>query len=106
MLKEQLFKRLVKKNFNRAAPHYEQTAILQHQIGLKLLDKLFAIDISPTTIIDIGSRRGCFTAKLMQRYRQATIIALDIAVDMLTFARRRLMDSPPLTICGDFDYLP
>jgi len=102
-----LDKRKARRSFSRAAPDYDDAAVLQHEIGRRMLERLEYIRLEPRVILDIGCGTGVATAGLMKRYRGARVVALDFALPMLerTRKRGRLMRRPRC-LCADLDYLP
>ncbi len=93
--------------FERAAPDYDQVAVLQREVGARLLERLALVRMVPQVVLDVGSGTGNSTQGLALRYRKARLIALDLAVAMLCQVRRR---SPWLRrwqlVCGDAERLP
>jgi len=85
----QLDKHRVQASFAKAAPGYDKAAVLQREVGKRLLERLRFVRISPALIVDIGCATGAITAELFNRYRKAQIIGLDIAYAMLPLARGR-----------------
>lgn len=107
----QLDKRLVKEAFNRAAPHYDATAVLQHEVADRMLERLDYVRLAPELIIDVGSGTGRGARGLTQRYRNARVIALDLAQAMLLQSRQQLswlarLRTRQLWVCGDAECLP
>ncbi len=102
---------LVRTAFNNAASAYDDVAVLQREVGNRMLERLDLIRINPERILDVGAGTGRCSKKLAQRYKHAQIVALDIALSMLRTARRR---TPPLKrwfgkhawLCGDAENLP
>lgn len=104
-------KRLVKEAFNRAAPRYDAVAVLQHEVGGRMLERLDLVRLAPQTVVDIGSGTGRMARGLAQRYREARVIALDLAHAMLQESRRQLSwlsrwRARQLFLCGDAENLP
>jgi malonyl-CoA O-methyltransferase len=104
-------KRRVRHAFNRAAAAYDRAAILQREVGTRLLERLEYIRLQPQTIADIGAGTGHLSKALAQRYKRAKVIALDLAPNMLGAARRhtpvlaRLLNRQSF-VCGDAERLP
>ena len=100
-------KRQARRAFSRAADTYDQAAVLQREIGERMLERLDYVKIEPATVLDAGCGTGVAADALARRYKKARIIALDFALPMLRQARRR---GPwlrkPLCICGDIEQLP
>ncbi len=107
----QLNKRLVRESFDRAAPGYDDVALLQQTIAQRLLERLDLIKLQPQRILDVGAGTGQLTLQLTRRYKNCEVIALDLAPAMLKLARQRLgmLDKwfgKQRFICGDADHLP
>ena len=106
-----LSKRRVRAAFNRAAANYDRAAVVQREIGKRLLERLSLTRLTPKWILDIGAGTGAIGYALSRHYRQARIIDLDIAEHMLDEARRA---TPYLArwfgkrafICGEAEQLP
>jgi malonyl-CoA O-methyltransferase len=80
-------KRRVRNAFERAAPHYDQAAVLQREVCDRMLSRLDYIKYVPDIILDAGSGTGYGTRKLLTRYPAARIVAIDIATSMHSQAR-------------------
>ena len=102
---------LVQHSFERAASTYDRVAILQYEVGSRMLERLDLIRISPQTIIDVGCGTGIVTTTLLKKYRKANVLGLDIAPAMLRIARKRAPWPHKLMrklacICADAQSLP
>jgi len=96
-----------RKSFGRAAAVYDQTAVLQHEIGRRMLERLDYMRIEPHRILDIGCGTGVATEALLRRYPKAEVIALDFALPMLERAGRRgRWLRRPRGLCADLDQRP
>lgn len=107
----QLDKRLIREAFNRAAPRYDATAVLQHEVADRMLERLEFVRLTPQLIIDVGSGTGRGARGLAERYRQARVIALDLAQAMLQQSRQQLSwlarwRARQTFVCGDAEQLP
>jgi len=104
-------KQRVRHAFDRAAADYDRVAVLQREVGKRLLERLDYIRLQPNTITDIGAGTGHLSKHLAQRYKQASVIALDLAPNMLRSARRhagtlaRLLRRQSF-VCADAERLP
>lgn len=102
-----LSKAQLRASFERAAPVYDQVAVLQREVGARLLERLALVHLVPQVVLDVGAGTGNSTQGLARQYRKAQLIALDLAVAMLRQVRRR---SPWLRgwqlVCGDVERLP
>jgi malonyl-CoA O-methyltransferase len=97
----------MRRAFDRAADTYDAAAELQYEIGDRLIERMDFIRIKPRRILDLGAGTGKFTAALMQRYRTADVVALDIAPGMLAHSRRRGgWLRKPYCVCADAERLP
>jgi malonyl-CoA O-methyltransferase len=104
-------KRRMRSSFDRAAAGYEQVAVLQREIGERLLERLELVRLVPETLLDLGAGTGEVTERLARRYPRARLVALDLSLAMLRGARRR---SPRLArwrgrrayLCADAERLP
>jgi malonyl-CoA O-methyltransferase len=107
-----LDKHLYRHAFDRAASRYDEVAVLQKEVGKRLLERLDYVRMQPQCILDLGSGTGLCTTALRQRYNKAHIIALDIAAGMLQHARNKLswlektFSNKQRFICADADCLP
>lgn len=107
----QLDKRLIRESFDRAAPGYDDVALLQQTVAQRLLERLDLIKLQPQRILDVGAGTGQLTLQLTRRYKNCEVIALDLAPEMLKLARQRLgiLDKwfgRQRFICADADHLP
>jgi len=99
----------VARQFNRAAPRYEQEAVLQQTVAARLIDRLQFMNLAPASILDLGSGTGRAARALTDKYRAARVVELDLAPDMLRQARPgrwRRPFSRRLWICADAQRVP
>lgn len=102
-----LKKRDVRASFNRAAKSYDEVAVLQREIGKRLLERLDFIKIKPRRILDLGAGTGSLSAALVRKYRRAQVFGLDLAESMLPLAReKKPWFGSANFICGDAESLP
>lgn len=104
-------KRLVRAAFERAAARYDDAAVLQREVGTRLLERLDLIRLQPQRILEVGSGTGFCSTPLTVRYSGAQFIALDIAQGMLRQARDRFgwwqrLRRRPGFLCADAEALP
>ncbi len=111
--KHQVDKRQVRRAFNRAAADYNTAAVLQREVCSRMLERLEYIKLQPARILDVGSGTGWGTRQLAQRYPNAQIIALDMAIGMLHIARGRsgwwqklFGGAKQTSVCADLEALP
>lgn len=73
--------------FNAHAAEYEQAALIQKEIGMRLFERLDYLKIQPRYVLDLGCGAGLFSKQLKKRYPKALIVGLDRAALMLEQAR-------------------
>ena len=96
-----------RRSFESAARGYDRAAVLQQEIGQRLLQRLELVKIRPERILDLGSGTGQCIPDLLARYRKSELVALDIALPMLQRARRRgHWLRRPRCVCADAERLP
>lgn len=102
-----LDKRSMRRGFEQAAGTYDDAAVLQREVGRRLLERLDLIRISPRRILDAGSGTGAVTRALADRYRGTRVVALDIAESMLKHTQARFpWRKRAGLVCGDAEALP
>jgi malonyl-CoA O-methyltransferase len=89
MVSEHIVPQRVRRAFATAAARYDEFAVLQREIGDRLLAHLNFTKIAPRRILDIGCGTGYFTGLLRERFPRADIVAIDIAEDMARTTRMR-----------------
>lgn len=106
-------KRDVRRAFERAARTYDEAAVLQREVGARLLEHLDPIRIEPRRVLDLGCGTGESLAALQRRYARASVIGLDLAHAMLVRAAartpwwRRTLGRPGASlVCADAESLP
>lgn len=108
-------KRQVRNSFERAAASYDQAAVLQREVGGRMLSRLDYIKHTPDFILDAGSGTGYGTRQLRLRYPDARMLAVDIAPAMHFQARpsvswwKQLLavrGNQTSYVCGDIEQMP
>ena len=93
--------------FDRASASYEASATLQARVGRELLSRLDPFGFQPGVVLDLGCGTGWLSGELKQRYRRASVLALDVAPGMLReAARHQRLFRHFARICGDAMHLP
>ncbi|MGH8378717.1 MAG: malonyl-ACP O-methyltransferase BioC, partial [Gammaproteobacteria bacterium] len=102
-----LNRRQLRAAFERAASGYDAVAVLQREVGARLLERLELTTLKPARILDLGCGTGRHLEALRQRYPKARIIGADLAMRMLITARhgRGWFRRKPL-VCADASQLP
>jgi len=116
----------VRRNFERAAPRYDQAAALHREVGARMAERLGVVRIAPSTILDAGCGTGEALAELQARYPAARRVGVDLAHGMTKAARAKLQPrraeglsllsrlagfrgvaaAPPWIVCADILALP
>jgi malonyl-CoA O-methyltransferase len=76
MIEKQSFhvdKRRVRRAFERSAKDYDNVAVLQREVGARMLERLDLVRIKPAHILDVGCGTGQITCDLMRRYRNGRV---------------------------------
>lgn len=79
--------RQVRRNFARAAATYDEVAVLQREIGGRMLERLDYVRLEPTRILDLGCGTGASLVALHERYPKARLIGVDLSEAMLRAGR-------------------
>ncbi len=99
----------VRRAFEGAAAAYDRHALLQQEVGERLLERVAEIRRTPAWVLDIGMGTGRCTEALARRFRAARVAGIDLAPAMARMARgrRRLRLYPaPRYVVGDMETLP
>jgi len=100
-------KSAARRAFDAAAAGYDEVAVLQREIGERMLERLDYVRLRPATVLDLGCGTGLALDGLARRYRRARVLALDFAFGMLQRARRRgHWLNRPRPLCADLEALP
>ena len=73
----------VRRNFARAAAGYDDVAVLQREIGSRMLERLDYVKIEPRRVLDLGCGTGASLTALATRYPKAQILGADFSETML-----------------------
>jgi malonyl-CoA O-methyltransferase len=94
--------------FNKAASQYHTAALLQQEIGQRLIERLQDIDIKPKTVVDLGCGTGFLLQKLSAIFAKSHAIGIDIAPAMVKIAQSHAPRwfSRQHFICADAHALP
>ena len=93
--------------FDRAAPGYDDAAVLQGRVREELLGRLDLVRLEPAVVLDLGAGTGHASIALKRRYRTAQVVALDLSHAMLAeAARRQTLLRRFRRVCADAAALP
>src|SRR5690606_21030957 len=79
----------VRRSFDRAARGYDAAAVVPTEIRNRLLERLDLVKVQPKLVLDLGAGTGHASKALKQRYKNADVVAVDLAPAMLVEADRR-----------------
>ncbi|GGY09164.1 malonyl-ACP O-methyltransferase BioC [Paludibacterium paludis] len=106
----------VRASFDKAAQHYDEAAVLQREVAVRMGERLDYIKVAPRLILDAGSGTGESAAALRRRYPEARVVELDLAHGMLSVSREKVrrgagllgrwFGKDPWMTCGDLEALP
>ena len=100
-------KQRVRRAFSRAARRYDEVAVLQREVGDRMMERLDLVKLQPAVVLDLGCGTGLHSGALLRRYPRARLVALDLALPMLQRTRRRgRWLRRPACLCGDMERLP
>ncbi|MFM2319906.1 MAG: malonyl-ACP O-methyltransferase BioC [Pseudomonadota bacterium] len=93
--------------FDRAATSYDQAALIQREIGARLVERLDYMRLIPKRILDLGCGTGAISQQLLSRYPSAEVIGVDLALAMVATASTRSQANPHFQgVCADVQQLP
>jgi malonyl-CoA O-methyltransferase len=75
--------RQVRRNFARAASTYDEVAVLQREVGSRMLERLDYVRIEPQRVLDLGCGTGASLTALRERYPKALLLGVDLCAAML-----------------------
>jgi malonyl-CoA O-methyltransferase len=97
----------IRHSFDRAARHYDESAVLQRAVADELLNRFQWLRIKPATLLDVGTGTGYALPHLRRRFRNTRVLACDIAWAMARAARsRRVLWRPSPVWVADAHDLP
>ena len=97
----------VRETNDRNAPRYDRHAVLEQEVGRRLLDRVTFRRAEPDVVLDLGCGTAADTAALKKSFRKAQVIGLDLSRAMLGLAGRRSRLGRPIRLVnGDMAMLP
>ncbi len=109
----QIDKQQMRRSFSRAAADYDASAVLQREVCTRMLERLDYIKMKPARLLDAGCGTGWGGRKLAEKYPEAQVISLDIAIGMLQSAqgrsgwwRKLFGGAKQQAVCADVEALP
>ena len=109
-------KQRIAENFSRAADSYDQAAILQKRVAARTMlglpaqlgsKQLNSKGLQPSQcVLDLGTGTGLHSPTLAERYDDAVVIGMDLAMGMLQFARENTSHPRVRWCSGDIESIP
>ncbi len=97
----------VKTAFAKAATSYNEAAVVQKEILVRLLEKLKLLQQDHVDVLlDIGSGTGLASELLREHYGDNAYYAIDFALPMLMWAKNESKVNYQYAVCGDVESLP
>lgn len=93
----------VASKFSQAAAVYDKVALVQQEIGRRLLSRLTYMRLTPQYILDIGAGTGTLTQALQTQFPASNVVGLDLAFGMTQALRQKTALS---SVCADMHQLP
>ena len=76
----------IRRAFDRAAPRYDEVAVLQTRVREQLLSRLDLVKITPALAVDVGCGTAHAAEALARRYPRSRVLGIDLAEGMLRTA--------------------
>ncbi len=93
--------------FDCRAADYDRHAVLEQEVGGRLLERASHQRHEPSRIADLGSGTGYCTRALKRLHRKAEVIGIDVSAAMAAHTRRQSAFMHPLrAVCADMHQLP
>jgi len=100
-------KHRIQKHFDAKAICYESSAVLQRNVCKELIQRLDLTRLKPAVVLDVGCGTGWGTQDLLQKYKKAKIISLDLSPEMLKQTKSKGgWFRKPKIICADAEDIP
>ncbi|MGH8674152.1 MAG: methyltransferase domain-containing protein [Burkholderiales bacterium] len=102
----------VRRRFARAAPRYAEASRLEAEVGARMLERLDYVKVAPRRVLDAGCGPAREADALGERYPDADLLLLDVALPMLRLAKpagflsRLLARRAKHAVCGELERLP
>ena len=105
---EELFNRRdIQRRFDRAARDFDCADFVHQHTREGLLGRLDGVVVDATVVVDLGAATGAALRPLKKRFRGASVIAVDLARNMLERCKRRgTWISKPLLVQADAAQMP
>jgi malonyl-CoA O-methyltransferase len=106
-----LDKQIIAANFSRAAPNYDKAAEAQRRMAEMVAGILPPVSVLPEldgTIVELGCGTGLLTEKLIEKYADTEIRAIDLAPGMIEYCRNKFGQHSGITfqVADAEQYIP
>ncbi len=101
-----LDRQAVRMAFDRAAETYDAHAVLQQEVGQRLLERLEYQRNEPGWVLDVGCGTGVASRALQEAFPRSGVMALDWSTGMLQRVRHGEARVQPFAVCADMQNLP
>ena len=81
--------RHMRRRFERAAAGFDSADFVHTETRQGLLRRLDGLQVTASTVVDLGAATGSAMASLSKRFNRAHVVAVDLAAGMLVEARRK-----------------
>ena len=106
MSKLKIDKANVSRSFNQAASNYDTHAGLQQKIACELISLVEEHASQAKIALDVGAGTGYGARMLQSKLRDATVVAVDIAPEMLEQVFKTRQSPRSYGVCADAEQLP
>jgi malonyl-CoA O-methyltransferase len=102
----------IRRSFDAAAERYDAAAVLQREVADRMAERLQLVRLQATRLLDAGSGTGYAATALKQRFPDARLIELDLALGMLQVSAAktgrvaRWLGRANWQICADIEAMP
>lgn len=97
----------IRQAFDNTASRYDEHAVLEREVGVRLLERLVFRRDEPGVVLDLGAGTGTSTADLRKSFKKALVTGLDLSGGMLERAgRRSTLGRRFRRVQGDMVHLP
>jgi malonyl-CoA O-methyltransferase len=97
----------VRKAFSRHADQYDSLAVVQKRVTDRFVAQLVENMTPPRSMLDIGAGTGRLLESLHERFPEAELVGVDLALGMTCCAKERFQGIKSVSLtCGDAESLP
>lgn len=100
---------IIAQSFSQAAPTYTEGALLQREVGQRLLSQLESLPSGFARVLDVGTGTGYLASALVKKYPEASVCGCDMASGMVSYAKQSFQPpcaAVPAFVCARAERLP